>query len=459
KSENSEFTTNAQEIWNHKSEKPGKHYNYGSTGVTNFDFNSAISTYNANQSKDKQAEKNLPVLQVSSGNADVVADYINILTNGGFAKANACNTSSSAHVSARVNICELKNGKFVIKDVDNTESLRVNVDANNRISFSTTTNYDNDKGRFTLLTVTFTEAGHTYNVQVPILVKRMLEMNFTATLSYGTNYRSKDYESIKSHVLDSFGSSITGYLTYTYDSDEKGIYTDFGWQSYMNAGGNVADAMKKSVYFAHNAENLPAGTQLSLINSLDGKVYYYTATGNEENKIPLSSFVNSDGENYQEPSIADLLHAKAKTDKNGLFVKTDANGKIEGAGDDITFQSTPTVKIKNGTGYDYYRLAASGETGNYTIEVDESSFESNHKSNIKESYFLVITVPKTAGNVALNGTIQTIIESDIPHQMNYQTIQGGVDDHTNTASSYQLSGGYQQEVKESSKITEQSKKL
>ena len=87
----------------------------------------------------------------------------------------------------------------------------------------------------------------------------------TATLTYGTDFRSEDYSELDSHVLESFGSSITGYLIYTYNSAE-GKYTDYGWESYINAGGNVADSMEKSVRFTMNTPAaLPKGTQLTLV--------------------------------------------------------------------------------------------------------------------------------------------------------------------------------------------------
>ena len=46
-----------------------------------------------------------------------------------------------------------------------------------------------------------------YNVMVPVVVRRMLELDFSATLSYGTNFQSSTYESLERHVLESFGSS------------------------------------------------------------------------------------------------------------------------------------------------------------------------------------------------------------------------------------------------------------
>lgn len=217
----------------------------------------------------------------------------------------------------------------------------------------------------------------------------MLEIDFSATLAYGTDFKKEDYDGRTSHVLESYGSSITGYLSYIYNS-ASGEYTDYGWQSYIDAGGDMMD-MKKNIRFSTTAAKFPKGTQLTLVDTDSGKAYYYTATG-EENKtgngndagfdIPLSSFADSDGKKYQEPSISELLHAKATKTPGGLFVKVDKDGKPENPKNNKTYPAT-AVRIKNSAGeYEYYRLADStlDETGEYSIKVTESTFSDNKKA-------------------------------------------------------------------------------
>ena len=83
-----------------------------------------------------------------------------------------------------------------------------------RFQFRASTNWDNDKGQFTLLSVTFNDgANHAYKVQVPIVVKRLLEINFAATYTYGTNFKTTDYSNKTDHVLTGAGDAMTGYLT------------------------------------------------------------------------------------------------------------------------------------------------------------------------------------------------------------------------------------------------------
>lgn len=454
----------AQTIWNNRKLENGEHYAYTNTGITGeFDF-SVISTYNTNNANVQDKPDDFPVIELSGGDADTVKDYLDILTNGGFSIANVANGS---YVTAKTEVYEYKDGRFIKSDVK--PAFQVTKDKNNQISFLSTTDYDNDKNRFTLLTVTFTAGNnHTYNVMVPVIVRRMLEINFSATLSYGTNFLSTDYMNLYSHVLESFGSSITGFLRYTYNSDAKKEFSDYGWQSYIDAGGNVAESLHKEIWFKQTKDNsyipLPTGTQLSLVDHLTGKVYYYTATGKETenaNKIPLENFKDSDGNTYQEPSIAELMKVEVKEDTTGSFIKVESDGRPEGTGASDAKYDLPTVRIKNTEGkYEYYRLAGNDETGTkYSVTVDESKLQSNNKSQITEEYYLVITVPSNSeSNDMLNGTLSTDISTEIPHDIHFLTIQGENDPQYNTASTYRISKGYKQKLNEQN-ITALSKKM
>ena len=477
------FSVKAQEIWgtrknatnvteDHHFAYKNVDYAYKNTdSEMTFDFGTVISSYNENQTVMIDEDKNFPVIRLSSGDAGVVTDYLDIVTNGAFTAANNKNTATEQHVTATAEVYNYDSDKkaFVkAEDSDNNKvspAFTVRTNAKNQLIFATTTDYDNDKNRFTLLTVTFKEKDadgkeHNYNVFVPILVRRMLEIDFTATLTYGTDFDMTSYTNLENHVLESFGSSITGYLTYTYDS-ELGKYTDYGWQSYIDAGGNLMD-MKKTIKFVMDTESFPKGTQFTLVNADSKKVYYYTATGKEDYEtggnngivIPLSSFKDSSNQPYQEPSISELIHATATTEGDGskLFVKVDKDGKPENPDKDKTYL-TPTIRIKNSEGkYEYYRLAIDGETGTHSITVQESSLKKEEKdktitSTVSENYYLVITVPSGSVSEALNGSIWTTITTSIPKNIHYRDRKtGGEDDHGNSASTYQLSNGYQQRL-------------
>lgn len=469
------FTLNAQTIYRdakntQRSTAKGK-YTYQEMGVEQFQFTKNISTYNK-ENQTNTVSDDFPVLVVSDNVSQTITDYLDIITNGGYTRANNISGDSDIHVDASVKTYTDTDGKFVLA-TNEKPALEVKKNASGRISeFAATTEFDNTKSRFTLLTVTFKEKDesgteHKYNVQIPIIVRRMLEIGFTATLSSGTNYRATNYDLIEdnAHLLESTGNAFTAYLTYTYNSDDKGLYSEYGWNSYINAGGNVAEALNKSIDF--QSSSLPAGTQLSLIDCQDNsKVYYYTMDSDTGNTIPLTAFKDSAGKTFQAVSIGELMGVTATQDNKGSFIKVDAEGVPDGVTkDDGKTYTAPTVKIKTANGYEYYRKIETNEPGtHYAVTVDESKLKNGvgsiSTSTVHENYYLVITVADITSGTNLNGSVQTKITSnDIPFHLNYRTRKGKVDTHSNTASTYQISHGYEQELKESEAVTGAIKKV
>lgn len=465
------FTLNAQTIYqdakNTQSSTAEGKYTYQEMGVEQFQFTKNISTYNK-ENQTNTVSNDFPVLVVSDNVSQTITDYLDIVTNGGYTRANNI-SDDSKHVDASVQTYTDTGGKFVLAT---NPALEVKYNASGRISeFAATTEFDNTKSRFTLLTVTFKEEDengteHKYNVQVPIVVRRMLEIGFTATLSSGTNYRATNYDLIEdnAHLLESTGNAFTAYLTYTYNSDDNGLYSEYGWNSYINAGGNVLQALDKSIDF--QGSSLPAGTQLSLIDCQDNsKVYYYTTDSNTRNTIPLTAFKDSSENAFQAVSIGELMGVTATQDNNGSFIKVDAEGVPDGVPkkDGKTY-TAPTVKIKTENGYEYYRKIETGESGtHYAVTVDESKLKDGVGpiSTVHENYYLVITVADITSGTDLNGSVQTKITSNgIPFHLNYRTRKGKVEDtHSNTASTYQISHGYEQELTESEAVTGAIKKV
>lgn len=468
------FTLNAQTIYRdakntQRNTAEGK-YTYQEMGVEQFQFTKNISTYNK-ENQTKKVSNDFPVLVVSDNVSQTITDYLDIITNGGYTRANNISGDSDIHVDASVKTYTDTDGKFVLATNANP-ALEVKKNASGRISeFAATTEFDNTKSRFTLLTVTFKEKDesnveHKYNVQIPIIVRRMLEIGFTATLSSGTNYRATNYDLIEdnAHLLESTGNAFTAYLTYTYNSDDKGQYSEYGWNSYINAGGNVAEALDKSIDF--QGSSLPAGTQLSLIDCQDNsKVYYYTTDSNTRNTIPLTAFKDSSKNAFQAVSIGELMGVTATQDNNGTFIKVDAEGVPDGVPkEDGKTYTAPTVKIKTANGYEYYRKMETDESRTrYAVTVDESKLKDGVGpiSTVHENYYLVITVDDITSGTSLNGSVQTKITSnDIPFHLNYRTRKGKVTDiHSNTASTYQISQGYEQKLTESEAVTGVIKKV
>ena len=471
------FTLNAQTIYrdakNTQSSTAKGKYTYQEMGVEQFQFTKNISTYKK-ENQTKTVSNDFPVLVVSDNVSQTITDYLDIVTNGGYTRANNISGDSDIHVDASVKTYTDTDGKFVLATNANP-ALEVKKNASGRISeFAATTEFDNTKSRFTLLTVTFKEEDengteHKYNVQVSIVVRRMLEIGFTATLSSGTNYRATNYDLIEdnAHLLESTGNAFTAYLTYTYNSDDNGLYSEYGWNSYINAGGNVSQALDKSIDFqVSQGSSLPARTQLTLIDCQDNsKVYYYTTDSNTGNTIPLKDFKDSSENAFQAVSIGELMGVTATQDNNGSFIKVDAEGIPDGVTkEDGKTYTAPTVKIKTANGYEYYRKIETGESGtHYAVTVDESKLKDGVGpiSTVHENYYLVITVADITSGTDLNGSVQTKITSNgIPLHLNYRTRKGKVEDtHSNTASTYQISHGYEQELTESEAVTGAIKKV
>lgn len=433
----SKFTVNGEKIFNEKKSEStttlGQTFTYDNTGVTEFDFAGAFSSYNANQTS--KIKSDFPVLQITGGETANLQGYLNILTNGGYSQAKAIDQKNTQKIiSYSVDSYEYDNNKAGFVNKGTASTLRVDADGTFRVS----SDYDNDKNRFTLLTVTFNDA---HRVQIPIVVRRVLEVDFYATLSYGTNFKKENYKSLTNHVLESFGNSMTAYLTYKYNS-AKTEYTDYGWESYINAGGNVAQPMEKTIDFG---AEIPEGTQLTLIDCQDSKkkAYYYTVTAENAKKSSFSMtlFKDSKGEAFASPSIGELMHVSVNKDAaNGTFITVEKN-------------DSPTVC----SGENYYRLPKAGEDVSGKTKY---SIAMGDLTKCEENYYLVVTVPDKSGQDAVNGSIQTTLNGNIPYNMNYlRRDNNTTDGHYNTASTYQLFSGYQQELEETLGNIEQNKRM
>ncbi|MCI7169946.1 hypothetical protein MSB04_05945 [bacterium] len=459
------FKLEAQKILEEAGTQPAGKFVYKTTGVTlkssenpnGFDFSTVFATYNQNQLE--KAAKDFPVLIITGNESDkMIEKYLDIVTNGGYSQAKKLNGTNGTHVKAEAKVYNynVATGKFIASS--DTPALQMNHNGTKQMSFQAdATDYDNQKNRFTLLTVTFAENGHEYHVQVPIIVHRVLEMDFTATLSYGTHFKADDYANLTGHILDSFGNAMTAYLTYAYNSS-LGEVSAFGWQNYVDAGGDVTQAFAKSIEFHLKRGKIPAGTQLTLVDCQDKnrKAYFYTVTEEEEKQNRLeflySNFKASDGVTaYKDLSIGEVLEAKAEKSGSGKFIEVNADGKpLDVNGNIVDNIGTPasgispTVKI----GDRYYRLPQDGEDvsklDKYTVTMDD------HIHN--ENYYLVITFPETAGKEPINGYITTNVNGNIPmhltdtlRQKNYNG-KGQTDSHSDTASTFQISSGYTQSL-------------
>lgn len=383
--------------------------------TSSYNAKSVASTFNANNdASDSKVATDFPVLVISGTDNTTVKSYLNIVTNGGFSDACRLNNENGAnpHVTAKAEVFQLKDGVFVKDDdASNNPTLRVVNNGKNNMSFSPSSDWDNGKGRFTLLTVTFTEAGQSYNVQVPIVVKRKLEIDFTATYDYGTNFKESDYKNLgkDAHVLTSFGEPMTGLLTWTYNS-ANGKEVDFGWDSYMAAGGSMK-GLGKSILFNGADGRLPQGTQLTLIDAnVDGKAggreYHYTVGEGGATSVSLSGdagFEDSARNPYQERWLSEILDVYAEKDGAGTWVACENEAEA-------------TAKAKIGDKWTLFKVAGANVPSNkrYTLKVPKEK-DTGREKRASESVYLVVNVPKSGDGgtqASINGFTASSIDSN-----------------------------------------------
>lgn len=423
--------------------------------TSSYDASSVASKFNSNNdTSSNQATTDFPVLVISGNDNTTVKSYLNIVTNGGFSDACRLNNENGTnpHVTAKAEVFQLKDGVFVKDDdASNNPTLRVVNNGKKNMSFSPSSDWDNGKGRFTLLTVTFTEAGQSYNVQVPIIVKRKLEIDFTATYDYGTQFKERDYANLgkDAHVLTSFGEPMTGLLTWTYNS-ANGKEVDFGWDSYMAAGGSMK-GLGKSILFNGADGRLPQGTQLTLIDAnVDGKAggreYHYTVGEGGATSVSLSGnagFEDSAGNPYQERWLSEILDVYAEKDGAGTWAE--CNNEAEA-----------TAKAKIGDKWTLFKVAGANVPSNkrYTLKVPKEK-DTGREKRASESVYLVVNVPKSGDGVtqaSINGFTASSIDSNssggrISWNLHHVLRTDGSDDIQNsTASTYSILSNYEQNV-------------
>ena len=410
----------------------GTHYAYTNyDGGDHWNYSPSAGKFNTNNDTDEtKTDANPDVLVLSGNDSDTVKDYLNLVTNGGYSDALRLNAGGS-HVSATVDVFQLENGVFVKQTNVTDQALDVK-GSGSSLSISANSNWDNGKGRFNLLTVTFTEAGQSYRVMVPIIVRRVFEIDFTATYSEGANFNKDDYlKKYTKHVLVGSGDVMTGYLTWTYNS-KLGDPTEYGWDTYL-ANGGVMGPLEKTVTFG---ATLPKGTQLTLVDTAhNNKEYSYTVGEGGISKIKLTDFVDpKDNSNkpahYVEQWLSETMEVSATTNnKDGDWHKLTKDELNSGGA------KTANVKIDG----DYYRKKNDEDSGDfYSITAPETS-----KS---ENFYLVVRTPKDSSTV--NGSTQTEITTSINKNINYKLRSGGVDINqgVDSPSTYSVSSNYEHKL-------------
>ena len=408
---------------------------YTTTGVKNFDSSHKMSTYQIQQKKIEQSKtagfsSDFRVLLVSGSSAQSdIEQYLNLLTNGGYSKA-----VSKEGVTAKSETYQWDGSTF--KDTK-TSSLTVSNSGKTSLSYALGKSYDNGNEQFTLLTVTFTSGTHTQVVYVPIIVRRIVEVNFKATLNEESIFRDKAYDDLKEHVLVEYGSNMTGYLTWSYNKSGK-EKTEYDWQSYMESGADLTRGFEKTIIFDCSDGYLPAGARITLIDTQDqDHTYYYTVTGNDKAdkkvEIALSAFCDASGKAYANTAVSKLYDATAKEDAAGRFVETES-------------AKSATVAVSTSDGTKYYRLKKEEDKEKQTFTI-----ELNNKKAVEENFYMVVNVPEESAEESkissINGAVNSNVTTSAPCSITkVRRVDESGDSGNNTESTFSILSSYTQNL-------------
>lgn len=369
-----------------------KTYQYVNTANVDRLVPGIVSTYNANQ--DTNIDNDFNVIQID-GSAACLKQYLNAATNGAFATGVAIN-SKETNESKKVMTVDVSRYKWdssekkFVKDTDAKPTL---VYDSTDGSFYATAQYDNQSDMLTLVSVKFktTSNNYTRTYHIPVIVRRMLQVDFMATMVSGTVFNAAEMEGYKTHALASAGEEITGYLTFSYNSNKSGLPATYDWQSYMEGGANLLGYYQKTM--DTGSENLPAGTHITLIDCQQSERRYYAVVPEGGSQLEIFSgnnleFKHSDGTAYQPVSLAELLKIEATKITDSAFdgikwvALTEEN------------KSEATVVDKSGN---YYRLYDANQdreldvTDCFTLKITDTAPE--------ENYFVVISVPNVENHM------------------------------------------------------------
>lgn len=409
----------------------------GLTGTDGVDVSNKVSTFHTqNEAGGDALGSDFRVL-LAAGNSigTDILKYLDLLTNGGYSLALQ---QGAGLVEAKSETYRWNGSEFE----DTGGSSLIVKNSAGGITYSMGKDYDNDRKQFTLLTVTFTAGTHTQTVYVPIVVRRIVEIDFCATLNDESIFASEPYDALKKHVLIEYDADMTGYLSWIYNSSQNQA-AEFDWQSFMESGADLTRGFDKTLIFDCSEGYLPAGSRITLVDTQDQDTYYtYKVQSSDINHhevtVPLSAFVDREGKNYQETAVSRLYHATATVDNAGRFIEA------ENAAD-------ATVVTTDGR---YYRLknasneADQGKTA-YSITLDNAQ-------KVSENYYVVVNVPekcaKPAGLTSINGALASKVDTSSPCNITqvHRYDKTSVDDRSNTESTYSILASYTQKLEDQS---------
>lgn len=350
-----------------------------------------LTTYKAEESATTtvSATVDFPVLVVNNtGDVDTtIWNYIAAMTN----------VNAGATAKSQVKDVTAKTYRWNESSFAQQTKASLSVSTAKKISI-TPNAYDNQNSQFTLLDVTYADPTdskktHVFHLYIPVLVKKVLYIDFDAKFLAGTDYCAADYpaKGQEGHYATAgFDEPLTAYMEYSYDKD-----TD--WQSMLDNGENLLWYYDKRLNLAEGSSAdvgtlLPAGTKLTLVDRQTTQYYTYTTVAGEDvHSFDLSKLTAPDGRTTFSPVyICDLLGLKAEVADPGDSDSTYYVVESE--------RTKATIRI----GDTYYRKAEEKDTGKtYKITADSDLTT----KGCSESYYLTVQIPETENVPVINNRL------------------------------------------------------
>lgn len=399
-----------------------------------------LTTYRAEESATTTVSENVdfPVLVVNnSAEVDTLLwNFIAAMTNvknGETAKEQVKDITATTYKWNSTSDTDDTTPTFVVQD-----KASLTVSSSKKISI-TPNAYDNQSSQFTLLDVTYedpTDNTHAFHLYIPVLVKKVLYINFKTRFIAGTDYCASDYPmtdtSPNHYATAGFNEPVTAYMEYRYEKE-----TD--WQSMLDNGENLLWYYDKILDLVSGSTSavgttlLPAGTRLTLVDRQTMQYYTYTTTGKEDfHKFKLTDMTapGTDSASFAPVFICDLLELKVE----------EASKPTDGA--TYYVQETDPSKATVRVGADYYRKATDDDVKDSKVKRYKITVPSeNGKPIVKErteSYYLTIQIPDTKDLSIVNnrlyaatmsrkeGTLPAVIKSDKTTDSSAYVVYNGV---------------------------------
>ena len=280
------------------------------------------------------------------------------------------------------------------------------------------THYDNvsENGRFTLMDVQFYDPADpskiAYHLYVPILVKKMLQYDFYASILSGTNYRVPPYEAVRTTakgntLIENIGNPVTMEVQWRY------YRTLEEWQTSVNGGENLLRTLDKNITFTKHTGAFPSDTKMVLVDPNNSNKYYYAETSDmsfedyDDNtgkisEFHLDKFKDSDNTAFAPVDFNDYFNfavtsaiPEGETVGTGGYDKVTLTDGTEETKDNYITEGATLRVPKNSGGFDYYKPNTVG-TGAYNITLSYKSGVYDSSNYITENYYITFFTDKSA---------------------------------------------------------------